>query len=157
MANFSQSVTDFLTEIEIQRDNLRKICSEKLKEVFTLFWEQNPGVNSIVWTQYAPYFNDGDPCEFRVHDPTFSNAIEEDDIMEVNYDYEGEKEGVWAAQVWDFPEDIVGVSEEDAKALSNLICSRDMEDAMELMFGPDSRVVATRDGFSSDTYEGSHD
>ena len=26
------------------------------------------GVESIVWDQYTPYFNDGDPCEFIIYD-----------------------------------------------------------------------------------------
>lgn len=26
------------------------------------------GVKAVVWRQYTPYFNDGDPCEFNVHD-----------------------------------------------------------------------------------------
>lgn len=27
-----------------------------------------PGVTGLVWDQYTPYFNDGEPCEFSVHD-----------------------------------------------------------------------------------------
>lgn len=27
-----------------------------------------PEVEAIRWRQYTPYFNDGDPCEFSVHD-----------------------------------------------------------------------------------------
>jgi hypothetical protein len=26
-------------------------------------------VEAVRWTQYTPYFNDGDPCEFGVHEP----------------------------------------------------------------------------------------
>lgn len=29
-------------------------------------------VTGIAWTQYTPYFNDGDPCIFRASDPSFS-------------------------------------------------------------------------------------
>ena len=28
-----------------------------------------PGVAAVVWDQYTPYFNDGEPCEFSVREP----------------------------------------------------------------------------------------
>jgi hypothetical protein len=27
-----------------------------------------PGVEAVKWQQYTPYFNDGEPCEFNVHE-----------------------------------------------------------------------------------------
>lgn len=38
---------------------------EAIKEVF----QKHPEIASIGWCQYAPHFNDGDPCVFRVHEP----------------------------------------------------------------------------------------
>lgn len=32
------------------------------------FFEACPEITSIFWTQYTPYFNDGDACEFSVHE-----------------------------------------------------------------------------------------
>lgn len=32
----------------------------------------HPEVTGIAWTQYTPYFNDGDPCVFSVGEPYFS-------------------------------------------------------------------------------------
>lgn len=36
------------------------------------FLEACPEVTSVFWRQYTPYFNDGSPCEFSVHDLCFS-------------------------------------------------------------------------------------
>lgn len=38
-----------------------------------------PGVESIYWTQYTPYFNDGDPCVFHVHFEPYINYDTEED------------------------------------------------------------------------------
>ncbi len=34
------------------------------EELFNVY----PEVRAVRWTQYTPYFNDGDPCVFNVHD-----------------------------------------------------------------------------------------
>jgi hypothetical protein len=42
---------------------------ELILEGFKAFFEAHPNVDAVRWTQYAPSFNDGDPCVFSVHDP----------------------------------------------------------------------------------------
>lgn len=37
---------------------------DSLYDVFV----EHPTIQTISWTQYTPYFNDGEPCEFSVHD-----------------------------------------------------------------------------------------
>ncbi|UDL15848.1 hypothetical protein QEH42_gp057 [Microbacterium phage Pumpernickel] len=36
-----------------------------------------PGVAGVIWEQYTPYFNDGEPCEFSVNEP---RIVFEDDV-----------------------------------------------------------------------------
>lgn len=44
----------------------------------------------IRWTQYTPYFNDGDPCEFGINEPEFRfERPAETDDDEDDYDREG--------------------------------------------------------------------
>lgn len=49
---------------------LRKEAQAEVKNLFTEFnrelFEKNPNLESYSWPQYAPYFNDGDPCYFGV-------------------------------------------------------------------------------------------
>jgi len=40
-----------------------------LKEALAEFFDKYPEVETVQWTQYAPYFNDGDACVFSVNDP----------------------------------------------------------------------------------------
>ncbi len=55
---------------QYMKDEGQKGLMEGLKQFMDTF----PTVEAIRWTQYAPYFNDGEPCEFGVHDPMFKVA-----------------------------------------------------------------------------------
>lgn len=45
-----------------------------------------PGVTAVSWTQYTPYFNDGDPCEFSVNWPGIQFGLDPDDDEDEEYD-----------------------------------------------------------------------
>lgn len=151
-----------------ERAELNKRFQEKAQELFKEttkeFFEKNPAVTAIIWTQYTPYFNDGDTCEFSVNDPYFTNA-DGDDIDDLSSwgEYEGNNDKVWSESAWGFkytkerdPEaDFSGVDMASVNKMSELIQSSDMEDVMEAMFGDHVRVTATRNGFDVDDY--SHD
>jgi hypothetical protein len=90
---FEQLISD-------QADLKRKFQEQAqglFKEITKEFFEKNPGITGVVWTQYTPYFNDGDTCVFSVGDLTFTNAPS-DELSDIRWgDYEGDTEGVWAA------------------------------------------------------------
>jgi hypothetical protein len=48
--------------------DLRAKLNDKLKATLTFgsaeLFEEFPELESFSWTQYTPYFNDGDTCEF---------------------------------------------------------------------------------------------
>lgn len=52
-------------------DEKRKELTAQLKKDFPALlaplFEKYPGVKNVRWTQYTPYFNDGDPCEFSTN------------------------------------------------------------------------------------------
>jgi hypothetical protein len=50
-----------------------------LDQVFEEFFKETPEVEKVFWTQFSPYFNDGEPCEFSVHDIELKLFGEEDD------------------------------------------------------------------------------
>ena len=152
--SFIQEYTDF-------QNSFRQKATVKIKEVFKQFWEENPDIKVVVWTQYAPYFNDGDACVFRINDPTFSNATDEDDINDLRYgEYNGDNEDIWTAESWDIDkisEKKSGVNGESVKLLCNFLISNAMEDVLKSMFGSDNKIVATREGFAVTDYSESHD
>lgn len=161
---FDQLMTD---QAELRRQFQEKAQS-LFKEITKEFFEKNPGITGVVWTQYTPYFNDGDTCEFRVNDATFTNAPI-DELDEVRWgDYDGETEGVWATEnvahaltseseyYKDMKELMLSggnIDPESCKLFNQAICSGEMEDVMEAMFGDHVKVIATREGFDVQDYD----
>jgi hypothetical protein len=147
---FIQEYNDFLNEFS-------KKATEKLKEVFNEFWNSNPEIKVVTWTQYAPYFNDGDACVFSVRDPTFSNATSPDDIEDLGWgEYDGDTEGVWAICTWSSDE-VPGVDTDSIEILSTFIQSNAMESVLRNTLGGDNRIVVTREGITSYDYSENHD
>lgn len=57
-------------ELAAFEEKKRAFVAELRKDFPTMFTElfaQAPKLKSVSWTQYTPYFNDGDTCEFSAH------------------------------------------------------------------------------------------
>lgn len=160
---YSTIIDNFITEYDTFVSEFSKKAQEKLKEVILLFWNENPGVKVITWTQYAPYFNDGEPCEFGVNDITYSNAVDYDDIRALSCgDYDGDTPGIWAVSSWNTESSIkkvgaTGADPESIKKFSGFIESEAMENVLKTVLGEDVRVVITRNGIACEDYSGNHD
>ena len=83
-------------ELAAFEEKKKAMLAEIQKEFPTMFvdlFKQAPNLKSFGWTQYTPYFNDGDTCEFGVHiDYPYVNGVNEDydgesDISIRIYDY----------------------------------------------------------------------
>ena len=154
--------TAFDKLIEEQRELQAKFqttAQALFKETTKKFFEGNPGVTAVIWTQYTPYFNDGDTCEFSVNDPNFTNANEEQLGEFTRWgEYEGEDESVWSESSWGFEyakknnpnASFEGVDMKSIEKFSKMIQSTEMEDVMKAMFGDHVKVTATREGFNVD-------
>jgi hypothetical protein len=160
MSNLQSAFDKLLEEQRVLTEKFQATAQELFKETTKEFFDKNPSVTAVIWSQYTPYFNDGDTCEFSVHEPYFTNANTDqfEDITRWG-EYEGEDEGVWSDSDWIFTGDgdyvkerrakmdLTGVDPASIAKFSRLIQSADMEDVMEAMFGDHVRVVATRNGF----------
>lgn len=146
-----------------EQADLTKRFQEKAQELFKEttkeFFEKNPGVTAVVWTQYTPYFKDGDTCVFGVNEPYFTNAKDLDNITRWG-EYEGEEDNEWSESAWGFEYQrkktgsvFEGIDKQSIDKFSNLIQSSEMQDVMKAMFGDHVRVTATREGFDVDDYD----
>ena len=144
----------------------KQTIQEKLKVEFKLviskLFENNPELKAIVWTQYTPYFNDGDECVFRVGEVGFTNAIEEEDLNNIGWgEYEGDNENIVCFTSYfnikyankKEKEYLNLIDVEACKQLGSFMTSSEMEDVMLATFGNHVRVVATREGFSVEEYQ----
>jgi hypothetical protein len=125
----AETLTEFSKEFEEVKAEFtgraRKMFTASLKDLF----ENNPDLGMIEWEQYTPYFNDGDTCEFGVHQPFFIPVDvrdRTDDEDEYDYRYD------------------CGMEEnDDMKAVSRFIQNQD--DLMQSLYGDHVKVVVRRD------------
>lgn len=135
LGRLNRIITDARKQVQEQGQTV-------IKEAFAELFAAHPELEAVKWTQYTPYFNDGEPCTFSVNEWSAK-------IKGVTLKYQDE-EGF--SERWDF---------RDAQAYDWLIQDIDRlfkladDDAMEATFGDHVEVVATRDGFDVDEY--SHD
>lgn len=54
-------------QVEILNRELRQVYSDGLKEYANDIFKKFPFIKGFSWTQYTPYFNDGEPCEFGIN------------------------------------------------------------------------------------------
>lgn len=90
---------EIIRELEAFKEEFQKKARTALNTEFKEFFAAHPQVERIVWTQYTPYFNDGDTCEFSVNEPVFLGTAPTDSgeaaelLEEDEDDSEAEEEG----------------------------------------------------------------
>lgn len=87
----NQIITKIKAELAAFEEKKQAFISELRKEFPTMFkdiFETAPKLKSVSWTQYTPYFNDGDTCYFSAHiDDLELNGVSEYSDDEDNEDY----------------------------------------------------------------------
>lgn len=141
-----------LKELELAREIYLEECRKAIKASLKEFMEAHPEVSSLRWQQFAPSFNDGDPCEFSVNAPSvaFVDGRPVDDDPEPIEDGEDELEYF---EGWDLDKGHSSL-ESDLESLHSVLSSA--EDACADLFGNGSEVTIGRDCEAkvSEYYEG---
>lgn len=89
-----EKITNKIAEQNAKLEELKKAHMKELQcdfnEIIKLFFDECPGIQAVIWSQYTPYFNDGDECVFRVNEPCFiTKNFNEEDLLNP-YEYEEE-------------------------------------------------------------------
>lgn len=147
-------------------DELKKLGDDTSKAIGEFLGEHIPAGFSVEWTQYTPYFNDGDACTFSVHLPyLYRTPTDEDDDTSAEERDESLSLGSWSVERYgnsaeSYPIAIIdGLSKEQ---LTALVAAWDElpEDMLEQAFGDHAEVVIRKaaDGtVTTDRSEYSHD
>lgn len=114
---------------QLQEDLKEAAKTEVIAEFFMAFFEANPTVKAVKWTQYTPHFNDGDACTFSVHEPEF--AVTDEELKEPSEEWQSSwsVEGEQKKSLTEFESDFYA-----------------LEDVFQLAFGDGFRVIVARDG-----------
>lgn len=133
----------FHDKVKAAREELNVVAKKQFKEFSTQLFDIHPNLELFGWTQYTPYFNDGDECIFGVNDcfVVMKNQLEEYQ----NGDH------------WDFASTYNETDKERIAAfkdIRNFLSNFEDED-MQHMFGDHIKVEVTRSGVVTEEY--SHD
>jgi len=105
------------------QEKAKKVFNEELKDIL----KNNDGsIEEVVWTQYVPYFNDGDACEFSVNEAVLKLKDSEYDEGNCYYDL--------------YDQTLSKKQELILDNVNELILSNTLEDALKDMFGEHSLV-----------------
>lgn len=157
-----------LAQIKSINEQITAHGRDLLGKAFKEFFDRCPEVRAVVWTQYAPRFNDGDPCTFSVNEcevvpfldkiePKLAADIaaqrdEDDDEYDCTVVYM-RGDGCMLPYTID---DSTYASQKRVQAAFDeilaLAFTEECESIMQVAFGDDCIVVATRDGFDIDEY-----
>ena len=144
-------MTDFNREQFIQEiqnsckniNSLRADLKNAVQQTFTKMCEgiflAVPELKTISWTQYAPYFNDGDPCIFNIQNEVSFSKDEWGDVDPFQF-YEKSDEELEKC--------------EEITMFENFIYCE--VDTLGQLFGEDVFVRIHKDGIQVDEY-GEHD
>lgn len=158
-----------LEKVQKELDDQRKALAKKAKDTgadalklaFKGFFKAFPQVERIYWTQYTPHFNDGDPCEFRVHEPYFilangpiKAAGKAEDYASGKYEPEEKREhDAWSLR-YNLEQGKPGFTKELADAASQVSSKlQSMSDVLEAAFDDHAKVTVTPEEIKVEEYE----
>ena len=122
--------TEAKKKMKAALEQANAIVKEAFLEAYNEVFKKYPNIESFSWTQYTPYFNDGDECTFSAQTEypqlTFTDGTE----IDINYESGDDMRCEVAKEI---------------AAVETLLAQFDESDYKE-MFGDHVRVVVSRKG-----------
>jgi hypothetical protein len=159
MEKIFEEITQKRKEIVQLQNELQKQSKDLFNSYFQKVFESNEKLESVSWTQYTPYFNDGETCVFSAHtDYLIVNGQDDDEA-----DWLGEKNIISWGTYNRVKKTYEGRIEQDNplydKDLSELVSK--IKDFLNMfdndfylrMFGDHSKVTITKGGSNSEEYQ----
>jgi hypothetical protein len=157
--------TEAKARMRAAQEEARGIARDAFMEGVAIVFAAHPRLHSFGWTQYTPYFNDGDTCVFGAHidepDINGEHWYEIDALRPTLRVKSGRTETVrgWNGrdETRDVYEDVANVGF-DPELLASAEAARDFlrtfdENDFRDVFGDHVKVTVRRDGFDVDEHE----
>jgi len=143
-----KKLDEMAAKVKALKEELKSQFEGAVKEAADEIFEKYPKLENFSWTQYTPHFNDGEPCEFSIHndcDYTY-NGVE---INSSATSYKGglNKEGKEAGFE----------SEKEANDLEEVLSDfvsklEEMEETVRACLD-EGRVIVSREGVEVEDYD----
>jgi hypothetical protein len=127
---------------------VKAVGREGIQKLLAPVFESFPNVKAVRWTQYTPYFNDGEPCEFSSNADYPELCFSADPAGDVvtKEDFDEDFEGSWGCR-----QD--AEKQKAFKAFKEALALPD--DVLLAAFGDHAQVTVDRNGVEVEEY--SHD
>lgn len=140
MSSIVETIKAELEAFNKKRESLVEQLRQDFPALLKPLFEKYPEVKRVSWTQYAPYFNDGEECIFSVHNDDINLNGKDSNGYDNGYDDEDEEEST------EIP---VSVYEEFIEILTSV-----PDEFYEDLFGNHVEVTVKSDGtIDVDSYE----
>lgn len=146
------NLTNYLEALTKAKEALKLVTKEDFRQVFQGFFEKHPEIEAASFCCYTPSFNDGDPCTFTVSGCQVKPAgLTEDQIEETN-----RSDGFVDYYEFDdlVAEHLQEALKQDMKGLEEFLESSEL--LIEKLFGDGTRVILTREGVETESYDGGY-
>lgn len=136
-----------IESMKAMRAKVAAVGKAAVTKAISALLAKHPEVDSVRWTQYTPYFNDGDACEFGVNDPKVrlvdadARSTEDSEECEDGEYLDAWDLGYYAEQHGEAKPEALMTS---LRSLNSLFS--ESEDAMKATFGDHAQVTVGRDG-----------
>lgn len=158
------AMANMVEDLRAKQGALDAFGKTVMEEGFRAFFKLAPEVSHVTWTQYQPYFSDGDATRFSVNDYYFklwpnvtgSSNPDTEDFEEDEDTYDGE-DG-YTRYDFEYNEELkvrlgarAGGIEEACDILAEVFKIPDS--VFEKAFGDGVKVIANRSGITAEEYE----
>jgi hypothetical protein len=102
MTDIDTFVDDLTRLRDEYKNKIEEAGEEVIKSVFKGLFDNSPALLAIKWSQYTPFFNDGDECVFGVYDPSYLidlSALNLSEEINIGY-YHVDDDSEDGKQVW---------------------------------------------------------
>ena len=150
-----------------KRAELSKELSNSFHGLFQEFFKNYPEIAYVTWTQYTPYFNDGDECTFSIHERHYPlTKLVENQGEDRPIGYDAEEYALVTSTYYTSKPGFIdnnqiksGISDERASEIKlgmrNLeeVLSEIPQEVYKDVFGDHVSVLVDREGVHTDEYD----
>lgn len=155
-----------LEQIKRLREEYKELSQNLFAEGVKAIFDTYPDLIAVGWSQYTPYWNDGDPCEFSVHESQiqWKGVTDQDDFEDEDYgdewlhdlngyEYQQKMHNKYPKEKYYIMKDENEVQMHKAVDDVNAILREIDESTMEEMFGDHVFVTVTKEGVTTEGYD----